>query len=334
MPHKALVTGGTGFIGSHLVEALVSRNWQVLCLVRTKSRTRFLQSLPVEIVRGDPRDSAFLERAVEDQDYVFHLAARIRSAPKKVYQDANHFFTRNLAEACLRNRSGIKRFVYVSSIAAAGPSAGSSYSDESQPASPTSEYGRTKLKGEECLKRLAERLPSTIIRPPNVYGPRQKETGMLIKIIRSRVVPMLSSDREKTSLIYVKDLIQGIILAALSVRTINQIYYLTDEKGYSWRHLILAMKREILGSSFFLPIPEPVIALLASCADLYNRIGKHRVYFGKRVWRALIETPWLFTSRKAARDFGFRARYTLNEGIAETVHYHKKREKRGRFYFS
>ena len=324
MPLKALVTGATGFIGSHLVQSLVEENWDVTCLIRSKSRTDFLQKFHVRFVEGSANDIDSLGKAVNGQDYVFHLAGRIRSASRVDYDIANHQLTRNLVQACLKKNPSLERFVYVSSISAAGPSLPNFYSEENQAPSPVSEYGRTKLKGEEALREVWDHIPATIIRPPNVYGPRQQETEQLIKLISKRIVPLLKEKKETTSLIYVKDLIQGILQAALSPKTKNQVYYLTDGEGYSWRKIILTVKKVVLGESFFIPLPEELISFAAWFVDVFKKTGLIKSYFGRKLWRAMAQTPWLFSSAKAEKDFGFRAGYNLEDGLKETVNYYQK----------
>lgn len=322
MALKALVTGGTGFIGSHLVQTLVSKNWKVTCLVRPTSRTDFLRKLSVNLAVYDPYDQKSLEGAVRDQDYIFHLAGRIRPASRVIYDKANHQLTRDLVEACCSQNPGIRRFVHVSSIAAAGPSLPGQYSVESLEPSPNSEYGRTKLKGERAVQDVWDTLPATIVRPPNVYGPRQQETELLIKLIRKRIVPILKERGETTSLIYVRDLVQGILQAAFSPKTQKQIYYLTDGKGYSWRKLILTIKKHVLGNSLFFPLYEEVIFAGALLVDAVLATGLVKIYFGRKVWRAMVQTPWLFSTSKAEKDFGFHTSYTLEEGVKETVNYY------------
>jgi dihydroflavonol-4-reductase len=319
MPPKALLTGATGFIGSHLLEALVERKWNITCLVRPQSRIDLIKKKPVRILSGQLDDPDILERAVKAQDYIFHLAARIRPAPAEVYENVNHLWTRNLANSCLRSNPGLKRFVYVSTMGAAGPTPSDTFYDETHPPSPESHYGRTKLRGEKAIMEMWDKLPSTIVRPPNVFGARQQETELLIKLIRLRVVPLLKEEGKSTSLIYIKDLIMGIMQASESPTARGQIYYLTDGSGYSWAEIILALKRSILGDSFFFPIPEKLIYSLAWMADLLRFMGFRKLYFGRKIWETMVKTHWLFSSSKARKEFDFHPRFNLITGIQDML---------------
>jgi len=278
-----------------------------------------LKKLPIQIIQGILDDRKILERAVKDKDYIFHLAARIRSAPREVYEKSNHRLTRDLVSACLRTNPDVRRFVYISSIAAAGPSPLGQHSDETQAPCPVSEYGRTKLRGEKAVQEVWDKIHATIIRPPNVYGPRQLETDLLIKLIQKRVVPILRSMEKSTSLIYIDDLIQGILQAVESPNTQGQVYYLTDGAGYSWREIILTIKRNVLGETLFLPLPEEIISFIAWLSDILKTAGMNRLLFGQRAWQAMVHTHWLFSSSKATRDFGFKPCYNLDEGIKDMI---------------
>jgi nucleoside-diphosphate-sugar epimerase len=316
---RALITGATGFIGSHLLETLVEKKWDVSCLVRPQSRTEAIEKMPVRIHRGQLDDGNVLESAVIGQDYIFHLAARIRSAPPEVYDRANHRLTRDLANACLRKNPGIKRFVYVSSISVAGPTPPGQHLDETHPPNPASEYGRTKHRGELALKEIWDKLPGTIIRPPNVYGARQQETEMLIRLIRKRIVPLLKEEGKTTSLIYIKDLIRGILLAAEAPQAQGQTYYLTDGIGYSWREVILTLKKNLLGNSLFLPIPEKLIYAMAWLSDIFRAVGFKKLYFGRRVWNAMLKTKWLYSTTKAMQELSFSPQYGLEAGFKDML---------------
>jgi len=323
MMRRALVTGATGFIGRYLVKELLSRGWEITCLVRPESQTKLLRRIPVRVIKGPANDRRILEKALQDQDYVFHLAARIRGTSQHEYELANHRFTKDLVQACLTVNPVLKRFVYVSSIAAAGPSAPGLIHDETNPSSPVSEYGRTKLKGEEAVKAHWEKLSSTIIRPPNVYGAGQQETELLIKLIGKRIYPVLKERGKTTSLIYIKDLITGILQAALSPKAIQEIYFLTDGQFYSWKDIMFILKKKVSGDAITLPLYESVIFSAAFFFDLLKALHILSSPFGRRAWKAMTQRTWLFSSAKAVHDFGFSPKYTLETGVQDMLDHEK-----------
>ena len=324
MKTKALVTGASGFLGGHMAQTLIEKNWQVTCLLRPKSRIDFLDEKKIQVFRGDMEDIHLLERSVEGQEYIFHLAARIRSTSKENYDRSNHLLTKNLLQACKNKDQNLKRFVFISSISAAGPSSPERFAKEEDAPSPNSEYGRTKLKAEKAVQNAWDEIPATIIRPPNIYGPRLPEVEQIMRLIKKRIVPLLKDRGKVTSLIYFRDLIDGILAAAQSPNANKQVYYLTDGEGYSWRDAILAFKKELLGQSIYLPLPESIIVLFAWLTDILKKWGLIKTHFGRRAWRAMVKTSWLFSSEKAKNDFGFHPCRTLEAGIKETAEHYRQ----------
>ena len=319
MPPKALITGATGFIGGHLAAYLTDLGWDITCWCRPESHTQALESLNVAFIRGRLEETDLLAQAVAAQDYIFHLAAQIHSAPRETYELTNHVFTLNLVQAACSVSPSAQRFVYISSIAAAGPSQAGQVKREEDDSPPESEYGRTKLRGEMAVRENGHRLTFTIIRPPNVYGPGQTESELLIRLIRKRIVPILSSRTPSTTLIYVKDLVKGIVLAALSEQAQQQTYFLTDGNIYSWRHILFTVKKIILGRTWYFPLPESAILLAAGLFDGLKRLRVLRSYFGRRAWRSMTQTPWLFSTEKARSQLQFTPGYTLEQGLRETI---------------
>ncbi len=145
---RSLVTGASGFIGRRLARELVRRGDEVACLVRRTSRTAPLSGLPVELVVGDLGDPGSLDAAVKGRDRVFHLAGVVQALDEADFDTANTRGTANLVGACLRAAPGLKRFVFVSSIAAAGPSGPGRPVVETDAPKPVSAYGRSKLAAE------------------------------------------------------------------------------------------------------------------------------------------------------------------------------------------
>lgn len=171
---KALVTGSTGFVGSHLVEKLIQRNYQVRCLIRKTTKVEYINSLPVEFVNADFDDAESLRRAVDGVDYVFHIGGVTKSKDKQGYFKGNYETTKNLLSAVIKQNSGIRRFTLASSLTAVGPGHGMDPVDETTPYHPVTTYGKSKMEAEkECIARVSD-IPITIIRPPAVFGPETK----------------------------------------------------------------------------------------------------------------------------------------------------------------
>ena len=197
---KALVTGGTGFIGSHLTEVLIRKGVQVRCLLRKTSDFKWLKDLPIEFIPGDCNDKTSLEEAVRSVDWVFHLAGVTKAIEEETYFEVNGLGTENLIHACLENNPRLQKFIYISSQAAAGPSINGSNKKESDPCEPVSFYGRSKRMGEESVLAHALELPAFILRPSAVYGPRDKDVFALFKCLSKRIKPYLMGRRQRLSL--------------------------------------------------------------------------------------------------------------------------------------
>lgn len=203
---KALVTGANGFVGSHLVEALLHRGYRVRCLVRKTSNLRWLSGLNVEYVYCDIAEKDSLRDAVRGVDFVFHCAGLTKARNREEYFKANAEGTKNLVEVCLKHNPELKRFVYVSSQAAVGPGSDEKPLNEEAPCRPVTHYGESKLEGEKIVLAYVSRLPITIVRPPAVYGPRDTDILGFFKVANSRFRVSFGLGQSFLSLVYVKDL--------------------------------------------------------------------------------------------------------------------------------
>ena len=238
---KAYVTGGTGFIGSHLVEQLVDQGYHVTCLIRKTSNLRWLDHLltakspQVELITGDLHDSDVLAQHVRDIDLVFHLAGLTKAPNAATYDRVNAAGTEHLIEACLGAQTNLNRFVYCSSLAAVGPSSNATPNTEDVTPRPLTDYGSSKLKGELIVRKYTDRLPITIIRPPAVYGPRDADIFLFFQMINRGIIPILGDADKLLSLVHVKDLVAGMYTAAVSERAIGETYFLTDGDIHTWR---------------------------------------------------------------------------------------------------
>lgn len=316
---KALVTGSTGFIGSHLVEHLVRQGHDVRCLVRQKSDTRWLRQQSVSMVTCDYEDISSLAKAVQDVEVVFHLAARIQAPAWEDYYKANTSSTKNLLDACLSSDSRLKRFVFVSSISASGPSQKGVLKKESDTCCPASMYGRSKLMAEEVLREFSGKISWVIVRPPNVLGVRQEELLLSLKTVKSRILPMIGNGDLQTSLCFVDDLVRALVMAAEDPKAINKTYFVTDGHTYSWRTMLVDMAKELGVYPFVLRVPYPFLCGLATLSEAIAKLFRQEPMISRETLYSSRDYYWTYDGSKIKEELGFEPRLSFEEGLRRII---------------
>ena len=200
---KALVTGATGFVGSHLVDKLIEKNYEVYCLKRKTSSTKWLDGKNVKYVEGDLFSNDALESCIKDMDYVFHVAGVVKAKNKEGFYHGNSDSTKNLLEIAYKVNPGLKKFIFVSSLAACGPAKTDKPVDESTVPDPITTYGLSKLKAEEEVFKYRDKFPISIVRPPAVFGPRDTEILIYFKTFSKGLNSVIGFDAKYLSLVYV-----------------------------------------------------------------------------------------------------------------------------------
>jgi len=326
---KAYVTGGTGFIGSHLVEGLVDRGYHVTCLTRKTSNLRWLNHLltakspQVELVRGSLHDSDVLAQHIRDADLVFHLAGLTKAPDAATYDRVNAEGTKHLIEACLGAQTNLGRFVYCSSLAAVGPSCNATPNTEEVTPQPLTDYGRSKLKGEMVVREYADRLPITIIRPPAVYGPRDSDIFLFFQMINRGMIPILGEADKLLSLVYVKDLVAGIYTAAVSERAIGETYFLTDGDIHTWRDIERVIADALEKRPFKVKVPFFLLDCISIFMEAAAKITRQTSTLNRQKVRDLKQRFWICDSTKAQKELGYRPNYFLEKGIQETADWYR-----------
>ncbi|MFQ5824206.1 MAG: NAD-dependent epimerase/dehydratase family protein [bacterium] len=320
---KALITGGRGFIGSFLVKKLLHKGIQVRCLLRNKGRDQgWLNGLDFEHSNGDITDPKSLPQAVKGVHYIFHLAGLTKSNSKSDFFKINANGTKNLLEATWNNNPNLKRFVLVSSLAAVGPSPHGKLLTELDAPRPITNYGKSKLKAEEITLKFANKLPISIVRPPAVYGPRDRDIFGLFKYAKYGWIPVLSGGPRFSSVIYVKDLVEGILLVVEKEKALGKVYFLSDDKPYSWDYFggAVAQVLNVRPRRFVIPLP---LAFLVSCGfELIANLTKQPTLFSLDKYRELKATHWICDNSKAKKELGFRPRFGLQKGLHETAQWY------------
>ena len=325
---RAFVTGGTGFIGSHLVELLVDLGYQVTCTVRKTSSLRWLQplldgNLPrIQLMTVDLSDPDSPIPSLRGVDLVFHLAGLTKAFNADGYNRANSATTRRLIEACLRGSGGMTRFLYCSSLAASGLSPdGRQITEDTRP-QPLTDYGKSKLKGEMVTREYADRLPITVIRPPAVYGPRDTDIFLFFQCIKKGILPLIGNPQRQLSLVYVKDLVGGIHAAAVSDRAVGETYFLTDGVVHSWRDVAQTIACELKKRPFPLRVPFFLLDVVSIFTEAIARFTHEPATLNRQKMIDLKQQYWICDSTKAVKEIGYRAAYPLEKGIEETARWY------------
>jgi len=321
---RALVSGANGFVGSHLVEHLLARGYDVFCLVRKTSDLTFLSGLNLEYRHGDLRDSDSLKKALKDIDFVFHLAGLTKAKTKEEYFKANALGTKNLISACFEVNPEVKKFIYVSSQAAVGPGKDFQPLDENAECQPITDYGRSKLEGEKEAISFKDKIPIIIIRPPAVYGPRDKDILFFFKMVSKGIIPLFGFKENYISLIYVKDLVRGIVLAAESQASSGKIYFVADEKYYSWSEAGRIIQKVLEVKAFKLRIPVSILFAFAFFSEIFAHLKGKSALINLQKAKELTQRYWLCDASKAKDELGFSAEYDLERGAEETVKWYRE----------
>lgn len=318
------LTGATGFIGRTLAVRLAREGHRVRCLVRTPAKADWMNEHPsLEPVHGDLEDSALLRTAAAGAEVIFHLAACTSAVRKETLFAVNGEATGRLAAAASAAASASARLVYVSSLAAAGPhSADRPAREESHPR-PVSEYGRSKLLGEELLRRHCG-LPWTIIRPPAVYGPFDRDVLFLFKLAQKGILLKVRGVHTETSLLHVDDMVEALLLAAFHPSAEGKQYYVSDGHVYGGGEIVETL-RTLAGRGVVLPLPVTAMKFAGRFCDLAGRItGRPFLLNSDKVIETL-QPGWVCSSDKIKRELGFAPRITMAEGFSSTYRWYRRR---------
>jgi 2-alkyl-3-oxoalkanoate reductase len=315
-----LVTGATGFLGSHLVELLLQSGESTRALVRSGEDTRDLERSGAEVCTGDLRDRASLTRAVQGIDRVLHCAAR--TGPwgiESEYHLDNVLGLKSLIEAALG--AGVERFVHVSSISVHGNDVGGE-ADESAPlVRQPDPYSRSKVAGERLLEELIRTrgAPITIVRPGMIYGPRDAASfGRFAELLLRGKMIRIGSGRNHLPLIHARDVARGIILASTAPSAIGRTYLLVNDERVTQRQYFAAIAGELGVGEPRRRIPYGAALQLAAIAEIIGRITRRPpplTRFGVQ----LLGGENRFNLARARRELGFEPETNLAEGVRESV---------------
>lgn len=318
---KAFITGGTGFIGSHLADTLISNGAEeVRCMIR--SDAKWLTGKKITPIKGDLHDIPALREGLKDVDVLFHLAALVKAPKQDLLNKTNVEATENLIRTA--QREGVKKMVILSSLAATGPSFGRPVT-EADPLMPVSMYGTSKKLMEEMIHSLAiDKDSITILRPPAVFGPREEQIYSFFKICAKGFCPIIG-DGESTriSMVHVSDVIQGLMLASKNTHKGVQTYFVSSEELYTWNEIKDATERALERRLTALYIRPGIVKGIGSFLEAAGSlIGQYPVMNKDKAREMTHE--WICSVDAIKKDLGYSQSMTLQEGITDTIKWYKK----------
>ncbi len=325
----AFVTGGTGFVGSHLVEELKRRNYtEVRCLVR--GAPKWLDGMDIVPVRGDFSRVEVLWEALRGVDYVYHVAGVTRAIDRETFEQGNVKATLNLLGAVRMANPAVKKVLITSSLAAVGPCPGG-VATEDAPLRPISRYGRSKADMEQAIASpndnglvYMQELPLVVVRPPAVYGPREADIYDLFKTAARGIFPVIGRGaRPDLSLVHARDLVRGMVDAAEAEHTAGETYFIGSERPYSWNEIKQAMTEALGRKALTLPVPGALVGAVGAAVELAGRMAGQYPAFNREKAREARAACKMCSSEKARQAFGYHENISLGEGMRETVAWYR-----------
>lgn len=318
---KAFVTGGTGFIGSHLVDHLLQDDAaEVRCLVR--SDEKWLRGKRYERVAGDLHHLGVLKEAMTGTDVVIHCAGVVKARDTADFERGNVDATENVLRTAMK--VGVPRVVILSSLAAAGPSDGRPLT-EADPMRPVSRYGVSKLRMEELVHRIADpQMPVTILRPAAVYGPREEDIYTFFKTAAKGICPIIGDgERNPVSIVHVDDVVAAILAACAYDHKGVDTFFIGSDRAHTWNEIKEATERALDRKLNTIRIAPGIVRNVGSLAEEIGAwFGRYPVINRDKASELVQE--WTCSVEKARQRLGYTQTVDLTTGIEQTIQWYRK----------
>jgi nucleoside-diphosphate-sugar epimerase len=316
---RALVTGATGFVGSHLVDTLLQRGVAVTALARSHERASALKAQGVSIILGRLQDEAILVQAAQNQDVLYHVAGVVSARSEAEFLRVNRDGTQKMVAAA--EAAGVERFVLVSSLAAGGPSTPGRPLNGSETPHPVTAYGRSKLAGEQVVQ--ASRLRWTIVRPPMVYGPRDREVLKVFRAARLGMAPLFGDGTQQLSAVHAADLASA-LLAIADAPTTGRIYTPCHPEVFTSAEFVRAVGTAVGKSVRTLRVPSALGRIMLSVTEAAARIAGQTTILTADKANEFFQPAWTGDPTPLMRDCKWRPVHDLRSGLADTCQWYRK----------
>lgn len=324
MSQKVLITGGSGFLGYHLIMAALEKKIEVYAAVRSKSNIEHLKGLPINFTSVNYDNTGAIEKELSEKkyDFIIHAAGITKSNSLKEFDYINGVYTSNLAQAAAQLNGQVKKLVLISSLAAAGPLKDRNIliTEQTQP-HPVTAYGRSKLKAEQALINV--NIPSVILRPTAIYGPRDKDLFLISNYLQKGVDAYIGRVTQQLSFVHASDVATAAVQALL-VNNAKGIYNITDGNNYS-RYDFADIAIKILEKKpRRIHLPVQVVRSILFFVETVNKMGNKVPVVSREKLSELLAENWGCDISKAKNELGFSPVYNLQTGLEETINWYRR----------
>lgn len=328
MKKKVFITGASGFVGSHLVEAAYNRGYEVHAAIRKTSNKDHIASYVERFFFPNLADVNELKEIFSTQGYSFvvHAAAMTKTKDLGLMKAVNVGYTEAILRAATESSMPLQRLVYVSSLAALGPTYFESEIpiNETFPYRPLTVYGRSKMESEMMIRREFSDAPISVFRPTAVYGPRERDLFMLFDTMNRGLDPYIGRKPQKLSFIYVKDLVDVLLQGLTTAQDCLQFYNISDGEVYSRYAMATIFKRVLKKKLWRMHVPYGLVKGVAQLSQfLYKNSPKTPVIYPERLSELTAEN-WACDISKAVRDLDFTPKHRLESGLQESLLWYKE----------
>jgi nucleoside-diphosphate-sugar epimerase len=319
---KVLVTGANGFVGSRLCRRLIAEGYGVVAGIRNGCDGSLIEDLDLEYRFGDVTEPESLAGMVRGVDYIVHNAGLVKAKDPSLFIEINHQGTKNVLEAAEKSPN-LSKFVYISSMAAVGPSARNQPLTEEAPPRPLTAYGRSKLLAEREVSEFSDRMHSIIIRPPAIYGPGDKEMLAFFRMLNNRIKPYLGNIYRRIQLVHVDDLAAGVARVLKAHTRTGSIYYIAEERSYSYYMLVRHLRMAVGRAALPIYVPGWLVMLTAWIWETGIRAFGGSPMFTVDKAREILGN-WEIAITKASEELGFKSSIPFSTGARETAFWYRE----------
>ncbi|MFH1685973.1 MAG: NAD-dependent epimerase/dehydratase family protein [bacterium] len=320
---SVLITGANGFVGTRLCLRLLGEGYRVTAGVRRTSDLTSLARMDLEYRYGDINDPNSLGEMVTGVDYIVHNAGLTKARHPDDFTRVNVEGTKSLMAAVKAHNPQLKRLVYVSSVAATGPSEPHQARSEADQPQPITQYGRSKLAGEQAALAYSRDFPVTAIRPPGVYGPGDREIFSFFQTVYRGLKPLIGDPNRRLNLVHVDDLCRGLALALADKETSGEVFHIAEDRAYSMIELVTLLQQGCGRRAFNLKLPGGLFRLIAAVSEgVFKLFGRTPMLTREKADELL--ASWEVSVEKAHELLGYRSRIPFAQGAVETYQWYLK----------